>query len=260
MDTKEIWKKTCTSICQIFHRKEGKIIGVGTGFKSSGFIITNNHVYNPINSDEITISFKESNGINVTLSKKYTAEEFIKILNRGMPQGSWDFAVLNDSFFDKIPDLKLSSVESVTEIGQDCVFLGFPLSSNYLSIHKAIVSAKYTNTKNEVKYIQLDASINKGNSGGPLINSETLEVIGIVTLKKTGFSERFEALNKSYQNNLNHFEQNKGMKIQMGNYEIGDALKVIQNQLKELSQEIERANNVGIGFAFELDEVREALL
>jgi len=46
----------------------------------------------------------------------------------------------------------------------------------------------------------------------------------------------------------------------MGNYEIGDALKVIQNQLKELSQEIERANNVGIGFAFELDEVREALL
>lgn len=260
METKEIWKKTYPSICQILHRKEGKIIGVGTGFKSSGFIITNNHVYNPSNSDEVMISFKNSNGINVILSKKYTIEEFIKTLKRGMPKDSWDFAILQDSFFDEIPDLKLSSSEFVTEIGQDCVFLGFPLSSNYLSLHKAIVSAKYVNSKNDVKYIQLDASINKGNSGGPLINSETLDVIGIVTLKKTGFSERFEELNKSYQENLNHFEQNKGMKIQMGSYEIGDALKVIQLQLKELSKEIERANNVGIGFAFELDEVREALL
>jgi S1-C subfamily serine protease len=258
MEIKEIWKKINPSVCQIIHRQNGRVVSVGTGFKSENYIITNNHVYNPTNSDEITIQFKKSDGKGVSLEKKYTSEDFISILKDGMHKDSWDFAILEDSHFFTIPNLKISDEKKEIEIGQKCAFLGFPFSSNYLTIHEAIVSARYTNQKNNVKYIQLDASVNGGNSGGPLIEIETQEVIGIITLKKTGFSERFRDLNESFKSNIQLFEKNPGG-VSISGIDPIEAFKIIQNQLTILGQEMERSSNVGIGFAFELDEVRKGL-
>ena len=258
MDTKELWKKINPSVCQIIHKKNGKFISLGTGFKCGNYIITNNHVYNPINSDEIIIQFKTENGKGISLEKKYSSEDFISLLKDGMNRDSWDFAILEDSHFLAIPSLKLSHKDKEIEIGQKCIFLGFPFSSNYLTIHEAIVSAKYTNQKNSVKYIQLDASVNAGNSGGPLIEIDNQEVIGIITLKKTGFSERFRALNDSYKSNIKLFEQTPGG-VRISGIDPIESFKVIQNQLTVLGEEMERSSNVGIGFAFELDEVRKGI-
>lgn len=49
------------------------------------------------------------------------------------------------------------------------------------------------------------------------------------------------------------------MGIQVGNIEILDTFKVIQNQFDSLKTEIERSNNVGIGIAYELTELRELI-
>lgn len=260
MESKEIWRKINPSICQIIHRQNNKVISVGTGFKCCGYIITNNHVYNPINSEEITIQFKNADGKGVSIEKKYSSKEFIALLKDGMPKDSWDFAILEDTHFSEIPDLKLIEENKEIEIGQKCVFLGFPFSSNYLTIHEAIVSAKYTNTGNNVKYIQLNASVNGGNSGGPLIEIETQEVIGIITLKKTGFSDNFKKLNESFKSNIEILEKNGGATISVSGIDIMQTFKIIQNQLAVLGNEIERSSNVGIGFAFELDEVRKGLI
>lgn len=259
METKEIWNKINPSVCQIIHRKNKGVISVGTGFKCQNYIITNNHVYDPTNSDEITIQFKNSNGIGTSLEKKYSTNEFIALLKDGMPKDSWDFAILEDSHFSEIPNLIITDEKREIHIGQKCVFFGFPFSSNYLTIHEAIVSAKYTNSKNNVKYIQLDASINGGNSGGPLIDVETQEVIGIITLKKTGFSDRFRELNDSFKSNIEVLEKSGGSTIEMSGIDIMKTFKAIQNQLLILGKEMERSSNVGIGFGFELDKVREGL-
>jgi S1-C subfamily serine protease len=259
METKEIWKNINPSICQIIHRKNKKVISVGTGFKCENYIITNNHVYNPTRSEEIAIQFKNADGKGVSIEKNYDVKEFVSLLKDGMPIDSWDFAILEDSHFSEIPNLKLKDEKKETDIGQKCVFLGFPFSSNYLTIHEAIVSAKYTNSKNYVKYIQVDASINVGNSGGPLIDIETQEVIGIITLKKTGFSDRFRVLNDSFKSNIEIFKKSSGSTIRMGGVDFMQAFKAIQIQLSVLGDEMERSSNVGIGFAFELDEVRKGL-
>ena len=258
METKELWKKINPSVCQIIHKKNDKFISAGTGFKCENYIITNNHVYNPTNSDEIIIQFKTDNGIGISLQKKYTSQEFISLLKDGMNKDSWDFAILEDSHFSEIPNLKLSNEQKEIEIGQKCIFLGFPFSSNYLTIHEAIISAKYTNQKNNVKYIQLDASVNGGNSGGPLIEIDSQEVVGIITLKKTGFSERFRALNESYKSNIKLFEKQSGG-VSISGIDPIESFKVIQNQLSVLGKEMERSSNVGIGFAFELNEVRKGI-
>lgn len=69
MTPQEIWELASKSVCQIIHLKSGKRIATGTGFKIENYIVTNNHVYNPSNSDEIVIQFKEENGIKISQEK-----------------------------------------------------------------------------------------------------------------------------------------------------------------------------------------------
>ena len=259
MNSKEIWKKAHCSICQIIHRKNERITSVGTGFKIKGYIITNNHIFDSTHSDKITVQFKDQNGVKSTLEKEYNVEEWIQILKEGLPKHSWDFAVLEDPFFQNIPSLELAVNEADMEIGQKCSFLGFPLSSNYLTIHEAIISAKYTNSKNNVKYIQLDASVNAGNSGGPLINIENLKVVGVITLKKTGFSEKFKELNESFKTNIDFLDGRTGAALISG-VDVNKTFGTIQHQFAILGKELERSSNVGIGFAFQLDEIRKSVI
>lgn len=258
METKELWKKINPSVCQIIHKKNKKTISAGTGFKCGNYIITNSHVYNPTKSDEIIIQFKTENGRGISLEKKYTSEAFKLIFKVGMSQDEWDYAILYDSHFSEIPNLKLSDEKKEIEIGQKCIFLGFPFNSNYLTIHEAIISAKYTNKKNNVKYILLDASVNQGNSGGPLIEIDSQEVVGIITLKKTGLSEKFTKLENSFKYNIKLLE-NKSKEIEFFGIDPINVFRVIQDQFSALGNEIKRSSNVGIGFGFELDKVREEL-
>ena len=47
---------------------------------------------------------------------------------------------------------------------------------------------------NGVDIIQLDASVNSSNSGGPLIHPESGDVFGIITRKATGLTDMFDEL------------------------------------------------------------------
>ena len=99
-----------------------------------------------------------------------------------------DIAILKSSV--AIPYLTMGNNQN-TQVGQDVIAVGTPLSLNFThTFTKGIVSAinrtiKFPTTTGEVlmqNLIQHDASLNPGNSGGPLINGEG-QVIGINTLK-----------------------------------------------------------------------------
>jgi serine protease Do len=80
-----------------------------------------------------------------------------------------------------LPKLTIGSTEDL-EIGEWVMAIGSPLSFEN-SVTKGIVSAKGRQIGNQqyVPYIQSDVPINRGNSGGPLINLAG-EVVGINTL------------------------------------------------------------------------------
>jgi hypothetical protein len=109
-----------------------------------------------------------------------------------------------------------------------------------------------------VKYIQLDASINNGNSGGPLINPETLEVIGIVTRKATGLTRQFDKLIDSFNHNIRVLEASNANVFMKGINPIEELLDS-QRKMLELSSELKRSTNVGIGYAFEISKIRSSL-
>lgn len=80
---------------------------------------------------------------------------------------------------ENLTPLKLVSEDTIS-IGKEVYAIGAPEDIPY-TMTKGIVSAKNRKIKNH-EYVQIDASINSGNSGGPLVN-ENGEVIGINTMK-----------------------------------------------------------------------------
>ncbi len=157
-----------------------QVSGIGSGVivSDDGYILTNNHVIDK--ADEIIITL--SNG------KQYDAE-LIGTDPAGTELGGSDLAVL------KIDEKGLSTLpfgdSDALEVGEWVIAIGTPFNLSQ-TVTRGIVSAKNRNNRNDrnisnIEYgnfIQTDAPINKGNSGGALINIRG-ELVGINTLIAT---------------------------------------------------------------------------
>ena len=151
------------------------MMGLGSGFiiDESGIVVTNNHVIE--GADEISIIMHDQT--------KFTAV----LLGRD-PKA--DLAVLKfDPEGKKIQSLKWGDSDKA-RVGDWTIAIGNPLGLGG-TVTAGIVSAISRDIGNGpyVKFIQTDASINRGNSGGPLFNING-EVIGINTaiISQTGGS------------------------------------------------------------------------
>lgn len=92
-----------------------------------------------------------------------------------------DIAVLavKGACFPYLSDADCSTVNT----GDDIYAIGAPKSMSY-TLTKGVISAKERRIGSKV-YIQIDAAINEGNSGGPLLDDRG-RVVGMNTLKMSG--------------------------------------------------------------------------
>jgi serine protease Do len=136
--------------------------GAGSGFifESDGYIITNHHVIE--DADEIIVRLADR-------------REFEAKLVGSDPQS--DIALLKIDARD-LPTLKFGESKSL-RAGEWVVAIGSPFNFDQ-SVTAGIVSAKgrSNNSQQYVPFIQTDVAINRGNSGGPLLNLDG-EVVGI---------------------------------------------------------------------------------
>ncbi|MFN9792789.1 MAG: Do family serine endopeptidase [Pseudomonadota bacterium] len=140
-------------------------ISGGSGFiiSADGFLLTNHHVVD--GADEVTVRLKDRS--------EYTA----RVVGSD-PQS--DVALLKIEAKD-LPTVTLGDSDALKP-GQWVVAIGSPLGLEY-SVAAGIVSAvgrsnQFDSTQRYVPFIQTDVAINRGNSGGPLINLAG-EVVGI---------------------------------------------------------------------------------
>lgn len=139
-------------------------IGQGTGFiiSGDGFIVTNSHVLD---------------GARIARAITYDDE----VYNLKLAGYDWemDIAVLKaEGNFD---ELKLGDSDDIN-LGEKVVAIGNPLGLSFTAT-EGIISGKNRAGINDLPYyLQTDVSLNPGNSGGPLINTEG-EVIGINNFK-----------------------------------------------------------------------------
>lgn len=139
-------------------------IALGSGFIISpdGYILTNNHMVDGAKK------------VNVELAdgRKFTAEI------TGTDPDS-DIAVIKIDA-DNLPSLELADSDKL-EVGEWVLAIGNPLGFTR-TVTAGIVSAKGRSVglENIENFIQTDAAINRGNSGGPLLNLEG-KVVGMNT-------------------------------------------------------------------------------
>jgi S1-C subfamily serine protease len=134
---------------------------IGSGFfvSSDGFIVTNKHVV----GNEKTVAVKTRDG-SVSLGK-VVARNALKDLALVRVEG------------ERFTHLKLSRGEHAG-IGNDVIAIGAPKGLDW-SVSRGIISAVRSDPA--ARYIQTDAAVNAGNSGGPLIDLESGEVVGVNT-------------------------------------------------------------------------------
>ncbi len=141
-------------------------VGTGSGviISEDGYIVTNNHVIKDASEIEITLNNKKS----------YTA----KLIGT---DSKMDIALLKITADEKLPYTVFANSDSV-KIGEWVLAVGNPYNLTS-TVTAGIVSAKARNldTSGIQSFIQTDAAVNPGNSGGALVNTKG-ELIGINTM------------------------------------------------------------------------------
>lgn len=148
---------------------EQRASGSGVIISDNGYIVTNNHVVQ--NADEITVTLNNK--------KTYTA----KVIGS---DPAYDLAVIKIDA-EKLPYLIYGNSDEV-KVGQWVLAIGYPLNLE-ATVTAGIISAKARslglnkdktgNPNNAVEsFLQTDAAVNSGNSGGALVNADG-KLIGI---------------------------------------------------------------------------------
>lgn len=141
-------------------------VGTGSGviISKDGYIVTNNHVIEGANQIEITLNNE----------KVYAARLIGTDLKR-------DIALLKIEANEDLPFAVFADSDTV-KVGEWVLAVGNPYNLNS-TVTAGIISAKARDLSNSgiQSFIQTDAAVNPGNSGGALVNTNG-ELIGINTM------------------------------------------------------------------------------
>ena len=168
-----------TVIVEVY--KKNKLYGTGSGFifkkeDNTYFVMTNNHVVDEGDSAKIVLTNGQSYETKLIGSDQYL-----------------DVAVIAFESKDEYNVVQIGSSESM-RVGDTVFTVGAPIDSSTYSwtVTRGVLSGKdrmvSVSTSNStiadyiMRSLQTDATINSGNSGGPLCNSNG-QVVGITNMK-----------------------------------------------------------------------------
>ncbi len=158
--------------------RRSSALGSGFVISADGFIVTNNHVIE--GADEIEIEFFPGDG----QPPRLLPAELIGT------DPTTDIAVLKVEYDAPLQFVAFGDSSGPgSRVGDWVMAMGNPLGQGF-SVSAGIISARNRSLQGTYDdYIQTDAAINRGNSGGPLFNMDG-EVIGVNTaiLSPTGGS------------------------------------------------------------------------
>tara|TARA_Y100000768_G_scaffold52211_1_gene34309 strand:- start:276 stop:1376 length:1101 start_codon:yes stop_codon:yes gene_type:complete len=179
----KIWPASASQSQTSAKKSKSKRGGAGTAFfiTSEGHLLTNNHVVEVCsNNSKIVINKVE------TPVKVIAKDELLDLALLKADLKKTDYIILSDD-----PPKKLQRI----------IAAGYPLGkslSDDLKFTSGIISS-LKGLNDDSTLIQIDAALNKGNSGGPIVDEESGELVGIAVagLRK----DKTEAVNFGIKTN-----------------------------------------------------------
>ena len=197
-------------------QRRGTALGSGFIISSDGLLVTNNHVIE--NADEIKIEMLNGEILEA------------KVLGT---DPKTDVALLKVESKNKLPFVEFGNSDD-SRVGDWVLAIGNPLGQGF-SVSAGIISARGRDLQGPYDdFIQTDAAINRGNSGGPLFNTSG-KVIGVNTAILSpnggsigiGFSMSSVVVQKVVNQLRDYGETRRGwlgVRIQNLNSEVAEAL------------------------------------
>lgn len=148
--------------------REAQSLGSGFIISADGYVVTNNHVVVP--------NGREGEVESITVTMPDGTEYPAKLVGR---DAASDLAVLKIGRSKPYPYVNFGDSTNA-RVGDWIIAIGNPFGLGG-TVTSGIISAVYRNTGSNTaydRYIQTDASINRGNSGGPMFDMQG-QVIGI---------------------------------------------------------------------------------
>jgi len=246
-----VWENCKASVCAIdFLSKAGTKISTCTGFKVTGYLVTDDVIDKFAKPAEVVLRFTED-GLTQTLILRMSYKDFLdrKVKTNGRLNPGFVLFDIDLIEFKDIPDLKCSKKVN-HRIGQPIAVLGYQLEQENLVIKSGIISSLIKST-NGFNTIQVDCTIKQGNAGSPLIDAESLEVIGVLGHRLASIARSYKELMRIMNSNLKVLKEAEG-KINMEDIDPIQVLIVNQNQIKHMATEFFKTANMRVGYATEL--------
>lgn len=247
----QIYDSSRHSVANLIATSGESKLGSGSGFMTNGSLVTCAHVTHIPKGLLMEVSFEQpaagaSTGWSYGTSIPYKGYS---------EEHSYDFAIL-DIPPDQIAGPSLELADRIPAVGEPVCALGYPFEDPHLTIHQGIVSACFES--GPATMLKLDMSVNPSNSGGPLVSMLDGKVVGIVARKATGLTQLFQDLMRSFESNITILRSVRGS-MTLSGINPFEVLASTQAQMRQISLELERSSNVGIGYAISVNAlIREA--
>jgi hypothetical protein len=252
------WKACHSSICSISFLNGNNIEVVTiSGFKAGDYLITHDMVNRLQKAEFVEIKFVKDDGHTVSAHERLTMHDFVERIITSYDQEVTGFSLISitDLAFGDIPPLKMAINRHIS-IGQSVALMGYQYDTAGLTIKSGIISTVIHRNGN--RYLQFDGTTIWGNSGSPLIDLKTHEVLGVIGYK-------LDRKNKSYEKMMEISNSNiKMLEKAQGEFEVSgvDPIQVLiawQKQILQLSAEIYKASGSGIGVAIDVKTIHHLL-
>lgn len=263
MSLADIVKKVQSGVVHIIHTTRNaetsqlERAASGTGFIVKGYLVTNYHVIHQCPENSVVVIRTYDSQPILLDGIQLTHHDLVKRTITASDEKHYDYIVLDihELIEKNLYNFSLASYKS-KQVGDSILFLGYPFEHLNFVCHAGIISSIYKSNNGIIDIIQVDASVNPSNSGGPLIDPETGNVIGIITRKATGLDQTFEQLRSIIRKNIDFISSSPSRgQMFIGGVDPVQGIIASQSQILQLTDHIERSANVGIGYAFSVEEL-----
>jgi hypothetical protein len=219
----------------------GTSSGSGFSFRHASIVATNCHVIAPHLANGSAISVVTEAGTRIPAQ-----------LVGQSPENQYDFALLRlQAALPPGRSVLQPKTNPATPRGLATLFAGFPHGIHDLLVHEAAVSGPAL-----AHGFYIDGSVNGGNSGGPIIDKATGELVGLITQRRFLGSIQLGQLRQQVQQLAQHCQgvANQGSVVIMG-VNFGAFAQMMAQNFLVVDQLLQANANTGIGIGFNIQYI-----